>query len=177
MAKISTAFKPFADEWLENLKSITDKDQEIGTVRADAALIGDQASEVRSGDHRLISDEPRAIGGSDTGPSPLDYFMAAIGFCENVTFARYATLYGLEFESLSASVRGHWDRRGQLESSTVEPAFLDFTVETRLRSNEAVEKIKRVAKISHRRCPMHATIARAGRVLDKLYVNGEEVPL
>ena len=177
MPKISSRFEPFAEQWIKGLKTISDPEHAIGTARADASLIGDQASEVRHGDHRLISDEPKAAGGTDKGPGPLDYFMASIGFCENVTFARYATLYGLDFESLETRVRGHWDRGGQADSSDADPAFTDFVVETRVTSTDPAEKIKKVAITAYKRCPMHSTIARVGNVVDKLFVNGAEVPL
>jgi len=176
MPKISSTFQPHAEQWYNGLKEIRDPHKAIGTVRADATLIGDQASEANQRGHRLISDEPAALGGSDQGPGPLDYFMAAVGFCENVTFARYATLNGLDFDSLQTSVRGHWDRRGQADFSEIEPEFKDFTVETRITSKDSVEKIRKVIAIVHKRCPMHSTIAKIGNVIDKLVVNGEEVP-
>jgi uncharacterized OsmC-like protein len=177
MPKISSSLRPFAENWLKSLESIRDPKQAIGTVRADCMLIGDQSSEVKYSDNRLISDEPKAIGGTSLGPSPLDYFIASIGFCENVTFARYATLNELNLDSLETSVRGHWNRRGQADSSDIEPAFIDFVVETRVISTDSVEKIKMVAMTAHRRCPMHSTITKVGKVVDKLFVNGVEVPL
>jgi len=174
---ISSAFKPYAEQWLKDLKNIRDSNQATGTVRADATLVGDQASEVNYPGHSLISDEPAAVGGSGKGPNPLEYFMAAIGFCENVTFARYATLNALEFDSLRTSVRGHWDRRGQGDFSEIEPAFKEFIVETRINSKESVEKIRKVVTTVHKRCPMHSSIGKIGNIIDKLFVNGVEVPL
>lgn len=176
MPKVSSAFKPYAEQRLKGLKEIQDPNQAIGTVRADATLIGDQASEVNHGTHRLISDEPAAAGGTNKGPSPLDHFMAAVGFCENMTFARNAALNELDFDSYQTSVRGHWDRRGQGDSE-IDPAFKDFIVETRIASKDSVEKIRKVTTIVHKRCPMHSTIAKMAKVVDKLLVYGVEVPL
>jgi len=177
MVKLSSDFKPFAERWIEGLRSIRDEGQGTGTVLGVSKLVGDQASEAKFGGHILVSDEPKAAGGADQGPNPLEYFMASVGFCENVTFARYAALYGVEFDSLETSVRGHWDRRGQSDGTDLEPAFKDFIIETRITSNDSTEKIRQVTKTTHKRCPMRSTITKAGKVTDRLIINGIEVDL
>ncbi len=37
------------------------------------------AQEIVVGNHRLTSDEPVAAGGTDSGPSPYDFLLAALG--------------------------------------------------------------------------------------------------
>jgi len=39
------------------------------------------AQEIEIGSHRLKGDEPLAFGGTDTGPSPYDFLLAALGSC------------------------------------------------------------------------------------------------
>ena len=174
---ISSEFKPYVEKWLAGIQEITDPMKGLGTVRADSKLVGDQLQEARVRDYTLFCDEPASLGGSDKGPNPLEFFVSAVGFCENVTFARFAALRGLEFDSLETSVRGHWDRRGQGEWEGIEPAFKDFIVETRIMSSAPPEKIRETVRTAHMRCPIHASISRIGPVVDRLFVNGTEVPL
>jgi uncharacterized OsmC-like protein len=111
MPLISSAFKPYVEKRLAGIREITDPMKGLETVRADSKLIGDQLQEARMRDYTLVCDEPSSLGGSDKGPNPLEFFVSAVGFCENVTFARFAALRGLEFDSLETSVRGHGQER------------------------------------------------------------------
>jgi len=177
MSLISSAFKPYVEKWLVGIQEITDPMKGLGTVRADSKLVGDQLQEAKMRNYTLVCDEPSSLGGTDKGPNPLEFFMSAVGFCENVTLARWATLRELEFDSFETNVRGHWDRRGQGEWEGIEPAFKDFVVETRITSSAPLDKIREIVRTSHKRCPMHASISKIGPVVDKLFVNGTEVSL
>ena len=48
------------------------------------------AQEIEIGSHRLKGDEPIAFGGTDTGPSPYDFLLAALGSCTSMTISFYA---------------------------------------------------------------------------------------
>jgi putative redox protein len=53
-------------------------------VQGDA---GGFAQEATVGGHRLRIDEPLAVGGTDTGPSPYDVLLMALGSCTSMTVA------------------------------------------------------------------------------------------
>ena len=177
MPVLSDSFKPQVQKWLAGIQEIADPTKGLGTVRADSKLVGDQLQEAKARDYTLVCDEPASLGGTDRGPNPLEFFMSSVGFCENVTLARFAALRGLDFDSLETSVRGHWDRRGQGNWEGIEPTFKDFVVETRITSSASIDAIREIVRTTHLRCPMHASILRIGPVVDKLFVNGTEVPL
>ena len=72
---------------------------------------------------------------------------------------------------------GSWDRRGLFEIAGVEPFFNAITVETKVSTRDPVERVVQVAKETHRRCPVHTTLARATELTFKLIVNGHSVQI
>ena len=143
--------------------------------KAEVKLIKDQHSEARVRGFTVIQDEPESIGGTGKGPTPTDYLISSVGFCENVIFVRNASLAGLSIDSLETIVTGSWDRRGLFEIDNIAPFFNAITVETKISTKDPVERVVQVAKETHRRCPVHATLARATDLTFKLVVNGQSV--
>src|SRR5215472_11892567 len=129
----------------------------LATNKAEVKLVKDQNSESLVRGFTVVQDEPESIGGSGKGPTPTDFFVASIGFCENVIFVRNAVLSGLSLDSLETVVTGSWDRRGLFEIDGVTPYFKTIRVETRVSTKDSIEKVTRVARETHRRCPVHAT--------------------
>jgi len=58
-----------------------------------------------AGPHRLLADEPIALGGLDSGPTPYDLLLAALGACTAMTVRMYADLKHLPLERVSVTLR------------------------------------------------------------------------
>src|SRR3989449_10436444 len=78
----------------------------IATNKATARLIGNQKSEGIVRGFTLIQDEPESVAGTGTGPTPADFLIASVAFCENVAFARNPVLNDLDIEALETTASG-----------------------------------------------------------------------
>jgi uncharacterized OsmC-like protein len=93
---------------------IADQPHPRVTVPARCALVGPTAVEVRLGGQVVAVDEPQALGGQGTAPSPDQYALAALGACEAITFRYWSGRLGIPFDELRVEVRGDIDLRASL---------------------------------------------------------------
>jgi len=93
---------------------IAEQPQRRVTVPARCVLVGPTAVEVRLGGRVIEVDEPHALGGQGTAPTPEQYALAALGACEAITFSYWSGRLGIPFEELRVEVRGEIDLRASL---------------------------------------------------------------
>ncbi len=79
---------------------------EVGAVVVTETGAGKFQQEVTVGSHRFLADEPLKVGGLDSGPSPYDLLLAALGACTAMTMRLYADHKSLPLERVSVKL-GH----------------------------------------------------------------------
>lgn len=149
----------------------------LSTNTAVAKLVDNQLNEGTVRGFTLVQDEPDSVAGTAKGPTPTDYFVESIAFCENVVFVRNAALNDVVVLGLETTVSGDWNQKGLFDLDGANSAFQNIVVTTRVRTTASVDKVAEVARMTHRRCPIHATLRKAANLSFRLYVNGVEVPL
>ena len=125
------------------------------TFKSESRLTAGFRSEVRIRDHALTVDEPTRIGGCDSGPTPVELVLAALGTCQEITYRAFATALGIALDDVAVTVEGDIDFRGFFAiDTTVRPGFDAIRVQVTLKSSAPAADLERLRATVNRHCPV-----------------------
>ena len=132
--------------------------EQPGLVIARGAADG-FVQEIIAGPHHLRSDEPASVGGSDTGPTPYDLLLAALGSCTSMTMAMYARRKKWPLERVTVRLRHsrvHAEDCAACETQNVRLMVIDREIAL----DGSVDEDQRAKLLAiANRCPVHLTLS------------------
>lgn len=123
---------------------------------------------ITAGPHTLIADEPREIGGQDSGPDPFSFLLAALGACTAMTLQMYARRKGLPLEKVEVSLRHERIHAKDCEECETREGKVS-RIERYISITGALtaEQRARMLEIAER-CPVHQTLTSETVITDYL---------
>ena len=113
---------------------------------------------ITAGNHTLIADEPREAGGSDAGPDPYSFLLAALGTCTSMTLQLYARHKGIPLEKVQVSLRNARIHAKDCEICDSKEGKIErierYISLTGPLTNEQKQRLLEIAQ----RCPVHKTL-------------------
>lgn len=91
---------------------------------ADVTVEGEAVTVAEDRSIALVVDKPPKLGGTDRGPMPSEFFLAAIGSCNLMTARRIAEKRKVPYTSLACQADAHFS------GSDIEKVVLAFTVKS-----------------------------------------------
>lgn len=120
--------------------------------------VGRFSQDVTVRGHRLIADEPIGIG-DDTGPSPYDLLLAALGTCTSMTLRMYADRKGIPLEHVSVALAHDRTYATDCRDTTATRCRVDHISRTLRLDGPALTDEQRSALMQIAdRCPVHRTL-------------------
>jgi len=114
--------------------------------------------------HRLISDEPIALGGADLGLNPYELLLAALGSCTSMTLRMYANHKQIDLQDITVEL--HHSRIHAEDCHDCEKQKTQIDVITRaiqLSGNLSDQQRTRLLEIANQ-CPVHKTLQNKIRI-------------
>lgn len=150
---VSFKFKTLFNESRAALKD--DPDRAVATFKAESRLVDGFRCAVEARRFHFAADEPEALGGTDSAPNPVEYLLAALATCQEITYRLYADALGIPLESVSVSLEGDIDLRGFLDvDDGVPPGFSAIRGTVTVDSSADDETLAKLRRIVNRHCPV-----------------------
>jgi len=111
-----------------------------------------------NGRHRLVADEPRAVGGEDAGPNPYELLLMSLGACTSMTLRLYARRKQLPLTRVAVRLRHSRIHAEDCADCETKVGFIDrIEREIVLEGSLNEDQRKRMIEIANM-CPVHKAL-------------------
>jgi uncharacterized OsmC-like protein/fermentation-respiration switch protein FrsA (DUF1100 family) len=122
---------------------------------------------VAVGPHHLIADEPRSVGGDDSGLGPYDFLLAALGACTSMTMRLYADRKSFPLERATVTLNHNKIYAEDCAECETKEGMLDqIELAIDLEGPLDADQRKRILEIADK-CPVHRTLTSEIRIVTR----------
>ncbi|MCC6147796.1 MAG: OsmC family protein [Anaerolineaceae bacterium] len=135
------------------------------TVRVDAVRVDGFKIEATARQHKAFVDQPAAGGGTDTGPTPLEYLFISLAGCVATIGAIIANQRKLDLRNIEVSVEGDLDTDGFMgKNADLRVGFTSIRVHTKIDADMSQEEKEQFVRDIDARCPISDNLVRVSAV-------------
>ncbi len=133
----------------------------VQTFKASAHLQAGVKVIAKARQFELTIDEPKSLGGTDTGMNPVEVLLASLGACQSIVARVYAPKFGVDLQDFQVDVEGDIDLDGFFDRSSVRPGYSDIRYVFRIKTDSPQDKVEEFAAFLESKCPVGDTLANA----------------
>jgi uncharacterized OsmC-like protein/pimeloyl-ACP methyl ester carboxylesterase len=146
----------WAERYLEAASAAAGEGARVVVVSATGD--GKFQQSVTVGPHHFLADEPVAVGGMDSGPSPYDLLIAGLGACTAMTLRLYADQKGLPLTGVSVTLRHAKIHAADCATCETKEGKVD-RIERTIALEGALDDAQRARLLEIAdKCPVHRTL-------------------
>ncbi|WP_217588120.1 OsmC family protein [Lentibacillus saliphilus] len=129
------------------------------TFNATAHLQKGVQVKAQSRNFEITVDEPKSLGGTDTGMNPVELVLCALGACQSIVAGAFAGKFGITFSDFRVELEGDLDTDGFLGKSDVRKGYSEIRYNIHIKTDEPKEKVEEFIEFIENTCPVGDTIA------------------
>lgn len=155
--------------WASRYVDIPEEKQLKTSSQVVAHMDGDSfTTQIRSGNHTIISDEPESVGGNDFGPSPYELVSSGLASCTAMTIKMYADLKKWDLQHVEVHVDHGKVHAEDCANCDTKMGRIDvFEREIKIEGNLDEKQRERILGIANK-CPVHRTLHNEVKIETKL---------
>ncbi|MCU6709271.1 OsmC family protein [Paenibacillus sp. J5C_2022] len=131
----------------------------VETFKATAELQQGLVVKAGSRGFQVTLDEPKSLGGTDTGMNPVEMVLCALGACQAIVARVYAKKFDIQLNSFRVELEGDLDTDGFMNKSDVRRGYSDIRYNIVIQTDADREQVEKFVDFIEQTCPVGDTIA------------------
>jgi len=131
----------------------------VETFKASAHLQEGVAVNVRARDFEIRIDEPKSLGGTDTGMNPIEALLGSLAACQSIVARVYARKFDIRLDDFRVEVEGDIDLDGFFDKSDVRRGYSDIRYTFHIKTDAPRERVEEFVAYLEKQCPVGDTLA------------------
>ncbi len=127
--------------------------------------------------YEVFADEGPRLGGENSAPRPLTYFLLSVGFCTLTQLHRYSEMMKVNLRDPKITVRSGFRTDGSVLRGTVKASTVDFEVEFDVESDDPPDRVAACIQAAENGCFVMQTIVEPTEVKRTVRLNGEALDM
>ncbi len=121
--------------------------------------------------HKIIMDEPKSLGGSDTGMNPVEALLCSLGACQCIVAKCFAKLKKIDLQEFWIELEGDLDPDGfQGKNKDVKIGFQAIKSNIHIKSTSSREDIEKFVQFIEETCPVCDSLKNAPRISSEIII-------
>ncbi|TDI70310.1 MAG: OsmC family protein [Bacteroidetes bacterium] len=157
-------------EWVSRYVDIPRTERVSTKSDVMASLDGDAGytTKMKVGNHYMLADEPKVVGGNDFGPNPYDLVSAGLSACTAITVQMYVRRKGWDLKNIEVHTSYSKQHAFDCEHCDDDSAKIDTFSRVIKLEGELDEKQKQRILLIADKCPVHRTLHSETQIVTKL---------
>ena len=120
----------------------------------------------------VFADEGAHLGGDNTAPRPLTYFLLSVGFCALTQLHRYSDMLKVNLRDQKVTVRSGFRTAGSVLQGTIPASTVDFEIAFEVESDDPPDRVAACIRAAEAGCFVMQAVVQPTKVTRKVTLNG-----